>query len=123
MTRFLISGFPTVDTSQVRYSPKDLRDAIITTALISVCASFCLFMVIQSIIRGRKHNVFFGDYDVVTVRHNRIVPLPQPKKDGYTFCGWYKNERLTDKWHPTEFVKSDIYLYPKWEKNSDDQTN
>lgn len=122
MTRFLISGFPMVDTSKVRYGPEEMRDAIIITALISVFVAYCLVMLTLCLIRRRKHNVFFGDYNVVTVRHNRIVPLPEPKKEGYTFCGWYKNERLTQKWYPTEFVKSDVYLYPKWEKNSDEQT-
>ena len=115
-------GFPeiTYTTKEVREVVKiEVTRAVIITALISIVVSFFLFMFVNFLIHRRTHNVFFGDYNVVTVRHNRIVQLPHPEKDGYIFCGWYRDENFKTKFLPTETVIQDLYLYPKWEKDTE----
>ncbi len=89
--------------------------SVIITAIITFTVSIFVFMLIRYFINRKTHNVFFGDYQVVTVGHNRIVPLPKPEKEGYEFCGWYQDEELTTKWFPTNVVLQDTYLFPKWE--------
>ena len=123
LTYFAGSSFLSDYPQEVTYSPEEanwkVAQAVIITALITVTVTFCLFSLVHYLINRRKHNVFFGDYHSEIVRHNRIVPLPLPKREGYTFCGWYRDEELTNKWLPTDLVKRDTYLFPKWEEGDD----
>ena len=41
-----------------------------------------------------------------------------PKRDGYTFKGWYSDARLTRAYDFKAAVKADATLYAKWEKAS-----
>ena len=41
------------------------------------------------------------------------VPI-DPKKDGFTFAGWYADSTLTDEYDFTLPVSSDITIYAKW---------
>ncbi|MEA4970108.1 MAG: InlB B-repeat-containing protein, partial [Candidatus Pelethousia sp.] len=42
-------------------------------------------------------------------------PTPNPTREGYSFKGWYEDERLTNEWNFNKKVKEDITLYAKWE--------
>lgn len=46
---------------------------------------------------------------------NYITPM-YPQKEGYIFCGWYKNTALTEPLESNDLIERDITLYPKWEK-------
>ncbi len=39
-----------------------------------------------------------------------------PVKEGYVFCGWYTDEKYTNKYEFTAAPDEDITLYAKWEK-------
>lgn len=46
-----------------------------------------------------RNNYIFGAYNAVLQAryHHQTVVLPTPKKDGYTFLGWYKDENWKTK--------------------------
>ena len=55
----------------------------------------------------------------------RVIAPQEPKKEGYTFAGWYEDEAYTDEWEfeteifsfDDEFGTKTKNLYAKWEKN------
>ncbi len=50
------------------------------------------------------------------------VKIPtNPKKDGYTFEGWYSDRNLTREFIFTTNITDDIVLYAKWEKIQDEE--
>ncbi|MDE6151209.1 MAG: glycoside hydrolase family 88 protein, partial [Prevotella sp.] len=56
----------------------------------------------------------------VSVLDGKIVlPETAPTADGYTFCGWYKEQECINKANTGDVIGSDITLYAKWRKNSD----
>ncbi len=44
-----------------------------------------------------------------------VQPI-DPTQEGYTFEGWYKDEKYQEKWSFEEAVTKDITLYAKWER-------
>lgn len=53
------------------------------------------------------------------VDYNKTIPVPaMPSKDGFTFCGWYKDNNFTEPW---DFLSDKIIgvttLYAKWQIN------
>lgn len=73
------------------------------------------------------HNVIFdsdgGNYTPKsqTVTGGRYIKEPEaPKKDGYTFEGWYYTDENGEekKWNFNDPVNQDIKLKAKWKKNS-----
>ncbi len=58
----------------------------------------------------------------LSVRKNGVVSEPEaPKKDGYTFEGWYTDKELTTAYDFTAKVTKSMTLYAKWTEN--DTTN
>ncbi|MFT9820382.1 InlB B-repeat-containing protein [Lysinibacillus sp. NPDC056185] len=55
-----------------------------------------------------------------TVGYNELVKAPAaPKKEGYTFDGWYKDKELTVLWDfAKEVVTQNVTLYAKWTKDN-----
>ncbi|KOP79308.1 hypothetical protein AMS59_09810 [Lysinibacillus sp. FJAT-14745] len=50
---------------------------------------------------------------------NLLIEPTNPKKEGYTFEGWYKDKGLTEAWNfNQDVVTKDITLYAKWSKAS-----
>ena len=72
-----------------------------------------------------EHAVYFvvGDgatsVPAQTVVEGGLIERPDdPKMDGYTFNGWYKDEAHTEKWSfDTDTVTSSVILYAGWTKN------
>ena len=58
---------------------------------------------------------FFG-YDEKEFKYNSYIIPIIPTKEGYTFCGWYKDTAFLEPLKSTDRAKRDIILYPKWEK-------
>lgn len=54
-----------------------------------------------------------------TVDYNKTIPVPAvPFKDGFTFCGWHKDNNFTEPWDfQTDKIKGITTLYAKWEIN------
>ena len=53
-----------------------------------------------------------------TVEYGGKVPKPtEPIKDGYTFKGWYEDEKLINEYDFNTEVKGNMTLYAKWEKS------
>ena len=60
-----------------------------------------------------------GGSDVISqnVKKGDIVTKPAaPKKEGYTFKGWYSDSALKNAYNFSTAVNSDMTLYAKWEK-------
>lgn len=60
-----------------------------------------------------------GGSDVISqnVKKGDIVTKPSaPKKEGYTFKGWYSDSALKNAYNFNTAVNSDMTLYAKWEK-------
>lgn len=48
-----------------------------------------------------------------------VVQPANPKKSGYTFAGWYKDEGLRTTWNfATDVIITDVRLYAKWSRNN-----
>lgn len=53
-----------------------------------------------------------------TVKYNETANKPaDPTKSGYTFAGWYTEEKLTNKYDFAALVTGNITLYAKWTRN------
>lgn len=53
-----------------------------------------------------------------TVKYNETANKPaDPTKSGYTFAGWYTEEKLTNKYDFATPVIGNITLYAKWTRN------
>ena len=53
-----------------------------------------------------------------TVKYNETASKPaDPTKSGYTFAGWYTEEKLTNKYDFATPVTGNITLYAKWTRN------
>ncbi len=53
---------------------------------------------------------------IEVIEGEKISKPTDPKKDGHTFAGWYKDDGLTTAWNfDTDVVTSAITLYAKWE--------
>ena len=53
-----------------------------------------------------------------TVKYNETANKPaDPTKSGYTFAGWYTEEKLTNKYGFATPVTGNITLYAKWTRN------
>lgn len=54
----------------------------------------------------------------LSVAHDtKIATLPIPKKEGYTFGGWYKEAALINEWDLKDRVTQETKLYAKWIAN------
>ena len=60
---------------------------------------------------GSTVNTITSDYGVVITAPN------SPKKEGYTFNGWFKDEALTERYIFETMPAEDITLYAKWVLN------
>lgn len=58
----------------------------------------------------------------VSVSKGSSVSQPDdPKRDGYSFGGWYTDESFENKYDFSEKVTANITIYAKWDKNADDE--
>lgn len=54
-----------------------------------------------------------------TVGNKKKAKEPEePKKDGFTFGGWFKDDKLTEAYNFNSPVTADITLYAKWTENA-----
>ena len=60
--------------------------------------------------------VTFYGYGEQEFKYNSYIVPIVPTKEGYTFCGWYKDTAFLEPLKSTDRAKRDIILYPKWEK-------
>lgn len=56
------------------------------------------------------------------VRNAKLTEPTAPKRDGYTFNGWYTDEELTEKYDFDSEVTKNFILYAKWEKHDEETT-
>lgn len=56
-------------------------------------------------------------YAYVLPKLNTIIAPDNPKKEGFSFAGWYTDETCINEWNfETDTVKENITLFAKWEK-------
>ena len=71
-----------------------------------------------------KHIISFdsnggSDVDEIAFTDDGHISEPAtPKKEGYTFGGWYEDENFTKKFDFSKLPEGDITLYAKWIKKS-----
>ena len=56
--------------------------------------------------------------DILKATSSIIGALPEPIKTGYTFTGWYVDDKLTERFTQTKVPDHDITLYAKWTSNT-----
>lgn len=64
-----------------------------------------------------------GGSSVKSVQINKgekVSKPSNPKKDGYSFAGWYLDKKCTEKYNFSTKVENDITLYAKWNENSEE---
>ena len=61
-----------------------------------------------------------GTTSVIGIPYGDKLDEPDdPVRSGYYFRGWYKDEKLTEKWDfENDIVTGDVKLYPKWVRRS-----
>jgi len=60
--------------------------------------------------------------DKTVLRNDKLVKPEDPKKDGYTFMGWFTDKELTSVYDFDTKVIKNFTLYAKWEKVDDEGT-
>lgn len=80
----------------------------------------------EEIVEAEKYTITFkpnnGSADSTTeVEAGTLIPRPTlPKRDGYTFIGWYTDAECTQGWNfDIDTPTADMTLYGGWEKASD----
>ena len=64
-----------------------------------------------------------SEVDDQTVEYGKTVTEPKkPTRPGYTFRGWFVDEKCTEKYDFSSEVTSDMTLYAKWKKKSNGST-
>lgn len=59
-------------------------------------------------------SVEYKDYKTITIeKYSKACEL-KPSKEGYTFAGWFKDEKFTKPYNFNLQVEQDIILYAKW---------
>ena len=88
---------------------------IVLFSLILLCA---IFLIVRRILRRNATplKVTFYGYKEREYKYGSYLQPDIPVKEGYTFCGWYKDTSFLEPCKSTYKVKRDIILYPKWEK-------
>ena len=89
---------------------------------IAAAALVLLLLVILLLLRRRKCTVIFvvqGGVPVEPIRVKRgqtLKNLPVPVRGYSVFCGWYKDEKMTDPWYAgvDKVTKRTTRLYAKW---------
>ena len=61
--------------------------------------------------------------EITFTEDGHINEPPTPKKEGYKFVGWYEDKNFTKKFDFSKLPTSDITLYAKWEKVSENGSN
>lgn len=62
-----------------------------------------------------------GSFADQTIEHGKLIEtdkLTIPKVEGYTFGGWYADEKHTTEFDFTKPITSNTTVYAKWEKNA-----
>ncbi|MCR5608866.1 MAG: peptidoglycan DD-metalloendopeptidase family protein [Lachnospiraceae bacterium] len=54
----------------------------------------------------------------VYAKGEQFGKLPNAKKDGYKFLGWYTDETYATEYNPKHTINKDTTFYAKWEKKS-----
>lgn len=119
------SFFATAGTLQYSYTEEQLRQSsfnagfsaavisVLATALVSALIAKYVFRYLQN----RTHTVYFhGLEKTVSVKHNTLLIMEDPTKEGYSFDGWYLSPDYSVVFNPNQPITKDVYLYAKWTK-------
>lgn len=100
---------------------EDLSDGVITELPADVCGDVTIYAEWKPVVYRINYIFNGGDNDSITfvdyTTESETFSLPETKKEGYTFCGWYENENFSGD-SITEISKGsgrDKTLYAKWE--------
>ncbi len=105
-------------TSATSYTPFDFANKKIT----SDTTIYAYWIKNDEPIEEKYTITFYSSNGVVfkteTVLKNEqtMEPTPAPKKDGYTFEGWYTDLDYSTKYNFSSPVTKDLKLYAKWEE-------
>lgn len=90
---------------------------LVLSFLLSVCLFGCKSD--EKPIVSEKQIVSFecngGDLiEEIEVEKGKTIPLPDPKREGFFFKGWYSDLELTIPFEENTIVDQDLTLYAKW---------
>ncbi len=95
---------------------KRISALLVCIALFMSILTSCLFTFECEVTydyRGARDNL------TVTVVQGSLIPNDVPKRDGHVFGGWYTDDKFKESYDFTKPISSDITLYAKWIKKSE----
>ena len=96
--------------------PWTVLGAVLLSMIVAAALAILVWQLYKRIYT--THTVILSGEETKTVKHGAPLYPPIPKKDGYTFCGWFKDSACTEPWGSKDRVKHNLTLYPKWTKES-----
>lgn len=100
---------------------EDLSDEVITELPADICGDVTIYAEWKPVVYRINYIFNGGDNDSITfvdyTTESETFSLPETKKEGYTFCGWYENEKFSGD-SISEINKGsggNKILYAKWE--------
>ncbi len=101
----------------------------VRTASIIVLVGIAVFIAVLTF--AINNNGFTVEFDtnggtevesIKAMHGDLLVVTETPKKEGYTFVGWYRDKGCTVKWdRTTDTVTGSMTLYAGWEKTLTDE--
>ena len=88
--------------------------AIVIVIIVTVLVRYLVLK--NRAFRSIPRKVKFYGYEEKDYKYGSYLNPDVPEKDGYAFCGWFRDPAFLEPWKSTDKVKRDITLYPKWEK-------
>ncbi len=83
---------------------------------------------VNGVYEEKSYTVNYSQTDATTESIPTFVSVPiygtvgnfptPPKRDGYTFAGWYRDMSFTTEFKTTDIITSNITVYPKWDEAS-----
>ena len=99
------------------WNSKGIGDKVTSTTKYNISANTTIYQIFEP----REYTLTFNSnggtqIESITNKFDTAVAIPIPKKDGYTFKGWYYDDKFTKKFGGAVPPKN-ATLYAKWEES------
>lgn len=93
-------------------------ELVVSVAVVVMLLGLLIWLMYRDKLKNTTVTVTYLDHEKVTCKYGDRLTPPVPKREGYAFCGWFKDTAFSEPWKSTDKVKKDLTLYPKWVKES-----